>query len=213
LGTEDKRSKSGPSNGRVVCLCGRAASLAKPQLRANMMRAGTVIEFRRGFNFATNILWRARWATVLSYGWSTGRPGCLAKPCSHAERSSNSAGHPRQLVALVADGSRVDRLKRIVAPTLMIRGADDPRCRSNMGKARLGISPALMIEAGMGHDLPEGLIPSVCIGATRLRCASCARRGYARSCVDLVGRGGASLLTADRTRDRCAAGIAPAACR
>jgi hypothetical protein len=39
------------------------------------------------------------------------------------------------------------------------------------------------------------VVVAVRMWATRLRCPSCARRGYARSCVDLVGRG-AGLLTA-----------------
>src|SRR6476660_8759544 len=40
------------------------------------------------------------------------------------------------------------------------------------------------------------VVVAVRMWATRLRSPSCARRGYARSCVDLVGRGGAGLLTA-----------------
>ena len=43
-----------------------------------------------------------------------------------AERGLNRAGYARQLLAIVADGSRVQRLSTIKAPTLVIHGAADP---------------------------------------------------------------------------------------
>ena len=87
------------------------------------------------------------------------------------ERSSYVEGRPRQLVAVVADGSRVERLKRIVAPTLVIHGADDPLVPVENGEdtARNIPGAKLMIEAGMGHDLPEALIPTL-VEATAAHC-------------------------------------------
>lgn len=77
------------------------------------------------------------------------------------DRSYYPAGVGRQLAAIVASGSRVDLLKRITAPTLVIHGADDPLVPLAAGKdtaarikgARLEIIP------GMGHDLPTALLP------------------------------------------------------
>jgi pimeloyl-ACP methyl ester carboxylesterase len=77
------------------------------------------------------------------------------------DRSSYPAGVGRQLAAIVANGSRVELLKRITAPTLVIHGADDPLVPLAAGKdtaahikgARFEIIP------GMGHDLPTALLP------------------------------------------------------
>ena len=80
-----------------------------------------------------------------------------AKVTRAVERSSYIAGRPRQLVAVLADGSRVEKLKRIVASTLVIHGVDDPLMPIEHGKdtARNIPGAKLMIEPGMGHDLPE----------------------------------------------------------
>ena len=77
------------------------------------------------------------------------------------DRSYYPAGVGRQLAAIVANGSRVELLKRITAPTLVIHGADDPLVPLAAGKdtaahikgARFEIIP------GMGHDLPTALLP------------------------------------------------------
>jgi pimeloyl-ACP methyl ester carboxylesterase len=103
------------------------------------------------------------WQTVGSPGYPTPEATLRAKVTRAIERSSYVAGRPRQLVAIVADGSRVERLKRIVAPTLIIHGVDDPLVPVEHGKdtARNIPGAKLMIEAGMGHDLPEALIPTL----------------------------------------------------
>jgi len=101
--------------------------------------------------------------TIGSPGYPTPEAMLRAKVTRAVERSSYIAGRPRQLVAVVADGSRVERLKRIVAPTLVIHGADDPLMPIEHGKdtARNIPGAKLMIEPGMGHDLPEALIPTL----------------------------------------------------
>lgn len=79
------------------------------------------------------------------------------------ERSHYPAGFKRQLAAIVADGSRVERLSRIEAPTLVIHGKDDP-----LIPAEAGFSTALHIRGaklelidGMGHDLPPAVLPRI----------------------------------------------------
>jgi pimeloyl-ACP methyl ester carboxylesterase len=42
------------------------------------------------------------------------------------DRSYYPQGVGRQMLAILSDGSRVERLRRIKAPTLVIHGADDP---------------------------------------------------------------------------------------
>jgi pimeloyl-ACP methyl ester carboxylesterase len=97
------------------------------------------------------------------------------------DRSYYAAGLARQLVAILASGSRVEALKRITVPTLVIHGADDPLVPVEGGRhtaaqiagARLEIIP------GMGHDLPTQLLPQLveliathCTEADRLKMAS-----------------------------------------
>lgn len=72
-------------------------------------------------------------------------------------------GVARQMSAIVASGSRVERLKQITAPTLVIHGADDPLVRLEGGRdtARQIPGAALEVIEGMGHDLPLGLVPRI----------------------------------------------------
>jgi pimeloyl-ACP methyl ester carboxylesterase len=79
---------------------------------------------------------------------------------AHA-RSHHPAGFVHHVLAIAASGSRVEMLRHISAPTLVIHGADDPlipvaagrHTAENIPGARLRIIP------GMGHDLPPALIP------------------------------------------------------
>lgn len=79
---------------------------------------------------------------------------------SHA-RASNPRGTQRQLLAILADGSRADRLTRITAPTLVIHGAADPLVPPAGGRdtaARIKGARFELIEA-MAHDLPPSQLP------------------------------------------------------
>ena len=78
-------------------------------------------------------------------------------------RSFYPQGFARQMAAIVADGSRVQRLKRINVPTLVIHGSEDP-----LVPVECGIDTAshikgarLEIVEGMGHDIPPPLIDTL----------------------------------------------------
>jgi pimeloyl-ACP methyl ester carboxylesterase len=77
------------------------------------------------------------------------------------ERGLNLAGTGRQLGAIIADGNRTKRLKRIKAPTLVIHGTDDKLATPGGGKATAkAIAGArLMMVEDMGHDMPRPLWP------------------------------------------------------
>jgi pimeloyl-ACP methyl ester carboxylesterase len=79
------------------------------------------------------------------------------------DRSNYFDGGPRQLVAMLADGSRVERLKRMRAPTLVIHGTEDPLIPVEGGKDTAAHIPGaeLMLVPGMGHDLPAPLIGKI----------------------------------------------------
>ncbi|MGD8318431.1 MAG: alpha/beta hydrolase [Myxococcales bacterium] len=79
------------------------------------------------------------------------------------ERCHYPEGFKRQLAAIVADGSRVECLSTIGAPTLVIHGKADP-----LIPVEGGFSTALHIRGaklelidGMGHDLPPELVPRI----------------------------------------------------
>ncbi len=78
-------------------------------------------------------------------------------------RSYDPAGTARQLVAIVASGDRRKLLGQITAPTLVIHGADDPLVPVDGGQDTARAIPAatLRIIDGMGHDLPDALMPTI----------------------------------------------------
>jgi pimeloyl-ACP methyl ester carboxylesterase len=82
------------------------------------------------------------------------------------ERGLNPAGVARQLRAILASGSRKQRLASVKAPTLVIHGTVDPLVPPEGGKDTAASIPGaklLMIE-GMGHALPIPTWPEI-IGA------------------------------------------------
>ncbi len=73
-----------------------------------------------------------------------------------AKRGMNRAGYARQLLAIVEDGSRVQRLSTIKCPTLVIHGAADPLIPVACGidtAAHIAGARLEIVEA-MAHDLP-----------------------------------------------------------
>ena len=82
------------------------------------------------------------------------------------ERGLSPAGVGRQLRAILASGSRKERLHSVKAPTLVIHGTVDPLVRPEGGKDTAASIPGaklLMVE-GMGHALPIPMWPQI-IGA------------------------------------------------
>jgi pimeloyl-ACP methyl ester carboxylesterase len=78
-------------------------------------------------------------------------------------RGLNPAGVGRQLRAILASGSRKERLASVKAPTLVIHGTVDPLVRPEGGKDTAASIPGarlLMVE-GMGHALPIPMWPQI----------------------------------------------------
>jgi pimeloyl-ACP methyl ester carboxylesterase len=96
-----------------------------------------------------------------SPGFPTSDAELRAKVERAADRSYYPPGAGRHLLAVLASGSRVELLKKISAPTLVIHGADDPLVSVEAGEdtARHIPGAGLKIIPGMGHDLANGLIP------------------------------------------------------
>jgi pimeloyl-ACP methyl ester carboxylesterase len=79
------------------------------------------------------------------------------------DRAYYPAGVGRQLVAIMAANSRIDRLRRLRVPTLVIHGVDDVLVPVENGRLVAAAVPgARLIEfEGMGHDLPKRVWPQV----------------------------------------------------
>jgi pimeloyl-ACP methyl ester carboxylesterase len=76
------------------------------------------------------------------------------------DRGYYPIGSKRQLLAIIADGSRVERLKTITTPTLVIHGGADPLVpkEGSIDIARHIAGSRLEIIDEMAHDLPPSQI-------------------------------------------------------
>ncbi len=86
------------------------------------------------------------------------------------DRCFHPAGVARQMLAIVASGSRRDALRRLRIPTLVVHGADDPLVPLACGLDTAESIPGaeLLIVEGMGHDLPRAAWPRLIDAVTQL---------------------------------------------
>lgn len=79
------------------------------------------------------------------------------------DRAYNPAGTGRQLVAILDAPSRVEALRKLAMPALVIHGGDDVLVPVDNGRIVAAAIPgARLIEfEGMGHDLPKRVWPQV----------------------------------------------------
>jgi pimeloyl-ACP methyl ester carboxylesterase len=77
------------------------------------------------------------------------------------DRSYYPAGVPRQLAAMILDGSRADALRALDVPTLVIHGMDDTLIDPSGGERTAALVPGarLVLVEDMGHDRPPALWP------------------------------------------------------
>lgn len=80
---------------------------------------------------------------------------------SWVDRSFDMAASFRQFAAMAACGDRTALLESIRRPTLVLHGEDDPLIRVDGGRHTATSIPGARLEVipGMGHDLPESLVP------------------------------------------------------
>ena len=86
------------------------------------------------------------------------------------DRCFHPAGVARQMIAIVASGSRRDALRRLRMPTLVVHGADDPLIPLACGLDTAESIPGaeLLIVEGMGHALPRAVWPRLVDAVTQL---------------------------------------------
>ena len=84
-------------------------------------------------------------------------------------RSIYPRGYIHQLLAILASGSRHQRLPGITVPSLILHGEDDPLIPVAAGRELARLIPGAKIEVlkNMGHDLPTPLLPRIAQLITR----------------------------------------------
>ena len=94
-------------------------------------------------------------------GYPASEAELRAKVERAVRRSYRPDGLTRQLLAVLAAPSRVPGLRRIGAPTLVLHGDEDPLVPMAAGEDVARNIPAarLRIVKGMGHFIPEALVP------------------------------------------------------
>jgi pimeloyl-ACP methyl ester carboxylesterase len=72
-------------------------------------------------------------------------------------------GTARQLIGVIASGSRADQLRELRVPTLVIHGVIDPLVGISGGRRTAELVPGAEMVAfdDMGHDVPPGLFPQI----------------------------------------------------
>jgi len=98
-----------------------------------------------------------------SHGFEFDRPRLADLTAAAWRRDSTTDGVSRQLAAILVSGDRTPELAQITAPTLVVHGDRDRMVATTGGHATHRAIPnsGLWIVAGMGHDYPQALWPSL----------------------------------------------------
>ncbi len=109
----------------------------------------------------------------------------LARVEGAVRRSYRPDGFARQLIAIQTAPSRVRKLRSVRAPTLVLHGSDDPLVPLAGGEDTAANIPGahLRVVPGMGHFLPEALVPLLVdeIAAHCLKAEDAAQSRFARA--------------------------------
>ena len=101
------------------------------------------------------------WLAIASPAYPPDRDHLRRRLVATVDRAWRPAGTARQLVAIAADGERPALLRRVSAPTHVIHGQADPlipvEAAIDLHERIAGST--LDIVPGMGHDLPDALMP------------------------------------------------------
>ena len=150
---------------RTLSLMSIMSSTGNPALPAASRAAMAVLTRRpKTRDFDTIVAFGVRAEqTIGSPGFPVDAETIRANVTRDMTRSISPAGFARQMAAIVASGDRRKTLATITAPTLVLHGVDDPLVPIAAGRDTAATIPgATMVEVpGMGHNLPDPLIPVV----------------------------------------------------
>lgn len=105
-----------------------------------------------------------RLRTVISGpGYPTEPAAMRALVERNIDRRYYPPGAARQYLAIMASGPRVELLKTVKVPTLVLHGEDDPLLPVECGRDVAALVPGARIETfpGWGHDVPEAMVPKL----------------------------------------------------
>ncbi|MEP5764229.1 MAG: alpha/beta hydrolase [Halieaceae bacterium] len=128
---------------------------ADPRVSMHMVRRPTNpdVEALEDYSMRT-------WRLIGSPAYPPSDEALLEKIRASYQRSYYPAGYRRHMAAIMASGDRVALLKKVIAPTLVIHGNDDPLVpvAAGIDTARHVRGARLEVIDGMGHDLPQPLL-------------------------------------------------------
>lgn len=106
------------------------------------------------------------WQAIGSPGFPPEPDVLRARLTAAVRRSWRPHGTSRQLLAIAADDGRPALLRRIRCPVHVIHGAVDPLIPPAHAHDLLSRLPGATLDlvAGMGHDLPDPLLPRIAAG-------------------------------------------------
>lgn len=99
------------------------------------------------------------WNVIGSPGYRTPEPELRAMVERDTKRSYHPQGVARQMAAIVANGDRREKLKKLSLPTVVLHGREDPLVPLAGGEDTAKNIPGaeLKVVEGMGHDFPDSL--------------------------------------------------------
>ncbi|GAA3926738.1 alpha/beta hydrolase [Litoribacillus peritrichatus] len=105
--------------------------------------------------------WIRFWQAIQSPEYPTSLADVTGLVEAMYQRNYCAGGTLRQLQAILATGSLEQAISRIQVPTLVIHGSCDPLLKPACGKAihRKVPGARFKLVRGLGHDLPEALVP------------------------------------------------------
>jgi pimeloyl-ACP methyl ester carboxylesterase len=108
--------------------------------------------------------------TIGSPGFPFDEADVRARAALSYDRGFSPEGAARQLIAVLASGSRKEALKSLRTPALVIHGRNDPLVPVEAARDTAAAIPGaqLMIIEGMGHDLPRMVWPRIIDAITGL---------------------------------------------
>lgn len=101
--------------------------------------------------------------TIGSPGYPTPETELRAFVERNVDRSWYPEGAMRQYQSIIASGNRVELLKTIKVPTLVMHGEDDPLLPVEGGRDVAALVPGAQLQTikGWGHDFPPQLVPDI----------------------------------------------------
>jgi len=103
------------------------------------------------------------WRVIRSPGFPFDEARIRQRTGEAWDRDHEPAGVARQAVAIMTQRDRTVDLGRLRVPTVVVHGASDPLIHVSGGEATARAIPGarLVVVPGMGHDLPQGVWPTV----------------------------------------------------